>query len=65
MNRALIVALADKGKEAKLRSICMSLKRIGSSKDWQGNKIDYLDMVHYGINGHTPLSRIADLLNIP
>ncbi len=60
---ALILALADPVKEAKLRSICYRLKEKGNTLDYSTNKeVPFLDFVTYGIGG-IKLSKVSALIN--
>jgi hypothetical protein len=68
INEVLILALADKNKEARLRSICIQLKSKGKTKDYntldsKGEPVDqeYLELVRFGISGCT-LKAIADVI---
>jgi hypothetical protein len=70
LNEALILALADKDKEAKLRSICLRLSLLPKTEDYSqvnadgsNPKIEYLELVRYGINGCT-MKVIADILKV-
>jgi len=70
LNESLIFALADKNKEAKLRSICLRLSMLSKTKDYSnidksGNPedVEYLELVRYGLNGVT-LAVIADILKV-
>lgn len=61
--RALIMALADKNKEARLRSICHRLKEKGKTVDYStGEVIPYLDLLMYGVGG-TKFSVINQLFD--
>jgi hypothetical protein len=60
LNEPLILALADKDKEARLRSICMQLKAKGKTKDYSNVDskgepvgIEYLEIVRFGTSGTT------------
>jgi hypothetical protein len=68
INEALILTLADKNKEARLRSICIQLNSKGKTKDYntldsKGDPVDqeFSELVRFGINGCT-FKTIADVI---
>ena len=61
VNQALAFKLASKDGEAKLRSICMSLKRHTARDPITGDKVSFLDQVYYG---STKLSQVAEVLGL-
>ena len=62
--QALILALADPIKQAKLRTICYRLKELDARsvpKNYWGNeKLSWLDCLSYGIDG-VKFSKIAQV----
>jgi hypothetical protein len=70
LNESLIFALADKRKEAMLRSVCLALRYKGKTKDYanvdskgEPTDVEYLELVRYGLNGCT-MKVIADILKV-
>ena len=63
VNQALAFKLADKDGEAKLRSICESLRACNPYIPRINQKESGLDSVLYGIGG-TPLRTIAEVLGV-
>ena len=53
--KALILALADPVKQARLRTICYRLKELDDKSKphnyWNDEKSSWLDMVQYGVAG--------------
>ncbi len=61
---ALIYALADSTKQAKLRTICEKLKEKGKAYSYSECKdITYLDLLMYGASG-VKFTSIAKLLKV-
>jgi len=63
INLSLAKRLADKDGEARLRSICESLKECNPYVPRTGKKECGLDSVLYGVGG-TPFRAIADVLRV-
>ncbi len=59
LNESLMNALLDPIKEERLRKICLQLKRLGSTKDWEGKPIPWLELVSYGVINCVKFSQIA------
>ena len=63
-NESLMNALLDPIKEERLRKICLQLKRLGNTKDWEGKLVPWLDLVSYGVINQVKFSQIAEVLEV-